>query len=212
METQKNYAKYEEIIAYLQNSGAPKNILEGVKKINEQSINDPLTGLSNRGYLETRLKEEVANSERYGTHLSVIILDTDYFKNINDTYGHQAGDDVLKSLSNYFKGVTRKRLIRYGDIIGRYGGEEFLILLPHTKKEKAYLIAERIRKDIENQKIKIKDNEDKEKNIKVTLSIGISELSDLIDKTEPTELIKRADKALYQAKEEGRNRTKIYSM
>lgn len=205
MKSQTNIAGYEEIMTYLENSGASKRVLEGFKEINDNSIRDPLTGLSNRGYLEHRLKEEIANSKRHKTHLSAILMDIDYFKKVNDTYGHHAGDTVLENVADYLK----NEILREGDTVVRYGGEEFLILLPHTEKEKAYIVAERIRKDIENKKIKIEDNKSIKKDIKITFSLGVSELSDIVNKTDSgNELIKKADEALYKAKEEGRNRVK----
>ena len=137
-----NYANYEEIVEYLKDSGAPKEIFEGLKRINSLSINDSLTRIPNRGYLECRIEEEIANVGRHNTDLSAILIDIDYFKKINDTYGHSAGDEVLKNLSDYLKDAQRK-----GDVVGRYGGEEFLILLPHTAKEDAFKVAERIRED-----------------------------------------------------------------
>ncbi len=164
---------------------------------------DALTGFYNRHQLEERMKQEIASSRRQKTTLCAIMTDIDFFKNVNDTYGHAAGDLVLKTVSK----VIRSQLREY-DIAGRYGGEEFVILLPFTKIEEAKMVAERLRKSIEEKIIDIsKVNIDAgKKEIQVTISLGVYQL-----KTEdkPEDLIKNADKALYKAKQTGRNKVVI---
>lgn len=166
---------------------------------------DALTGFYNRRQLEERIKQETAKAKRQKTPLCAIMTDIDFFKRVNDIYGHAAGDLVLKTVSK----TIRSQLREY-DIAGRYGGEEFVILLPFTKTDEAVMVAERLRKAIENKKIDIsKVNLDTpNKIINVTISSGIYELknSDAADK-----LLKKADKALYEAKETGRNKVVVNS-
>lgn len=163
---------------------------------------DALTGFYNRRQLEERIKQETASAKRQKTSLCAIMADIDYFKKVNDTYGHAAGDLVLKTVSK----IMRSQLREY-DIAARYGGEEFAILLPFTNEEEAAMVAERLRKSVENKVIDIsKANSDiKEKNIQVTISLGIYKFNGKDD-----DLLKNADKALYQAKETGRNKVVIY--
>lgn len=165
---------------------------------------DALTGFYNRHQLEERIKQEVSSAKRQTRSLCTIMTDIDYFKNVNDTYGHAAGDLVLKTISNVIK-----HQLRDYDIAGRYGGEEFVIILPFTKLSEAQMVASRLRKAVENTQIDIsKINPDiQEKNINVTISLGISEFN--FEDNEKT-LLQKADKALYKAKENGRNRAEIY--
>ncbi len=164
---------------------------------------DALTGFYNRHQLEERIKQEVSNAKRQHAPLCGIMTDIDFFKNVNDTYGHAVGDLVLKTIAK----IIRSQLREY-DIAGRYGGEEFSILLPFTKINEAQMVAERLRKSIENKVIDIsKINPDADvKTIKVTLSLGIYEIKE-DDKDD--DLMKKADKALYKAKETGRNKVVI---
>ena len=161
---------------------------------------DALTGFYNRRQLEERIKQEVANAKRQKAPLCGIMTDIDFFKSVNDTYGHAVGDLVLKTIAKVIRGQLREY-----DIAGRYGGEEFSILLPFTKINEAQMVAERLRKSIENKVIDIsKINPESEvKTIKVTLSLGVYEIKES-DKDE--DLLKKADKALYQAKNTGRNK------
>ena len=163
---------------------------------------DALTGFYNRRQLDERIKQEFSSSQRQKTPLCAIMTDIDYFKKVNDTYGHAVGDIVLKTVSK----VIRSQLREY-DIAGRYGGEEFALLLPFTKLNEAKMVAERLRDSIEKTTIDISEinTESNVKEISVTISLGIYELKDS-DKEE--DLLKNADKALYQAK--GRNRVIIY--
>ena len=164
---------------------------------------DALTGFYNRHQLEERIKQEVSNAKRQHAPLCGIMTDIDYFKNVNDTYGHTVGDLVLKTIAKVIRGQLREY-----DIAGRYGGEEFSILLPFTKINEAQMVAERLRQTVENKVINISklvpDSEIKD--IKITLSLGIYEIKE--DDNED-DLIKKADKALYQAKNTGRNKVVI---
>ena len=155
---------------------------------------DALTGFYNRRQLEERIKQEVASAKRRKSDLCAIMTDIDFFKSVNDTYGHAVGDLVLKTVSRVIKNHLREY-----DIAGRYGGEEFLLLLPHTKFEEAKVVAERLRKAIEEKKIDISKLNSNVENINVTISLGVSQYKN-------DEFLINADKALYNAKNNGRNR------
>lgn len=165
---------------------------------------DALTGFNNRRQLEERIKQEVSSAKRQKRNLCAIMTDVDFFKSANDTYGHAVGDLVLKTIAR----VIKMQLRDY-DIAGRYGGEEFSIILPYTKLSEAQMVAERLRKAVEKTKIDIsKVNSDvTEKNIGVTISLGVAEYSPEDDENT---LLQKADKALYKAKENGRNRVESY--
>lgn len=166
------------------------------KKIEALSVTDPLTQLFNRLKIEDVFKLEIERANRYKKPLSVIIVDIDYFKLVNDTYGHDIGDEVLKSISKILK-----ENIRSTDTLGRWGGEEFIILVPETNKDQTTLLAEKIRISIEIYKFsKIKN---------LTASFGVSSFTQ--DDTKES-LIKKADNALYKAKEMGRNRVESFSI
>lgn len=163
---------------------------------------DALTGFYNRRQLDERIKQEISGSIRQNTPLCAIMTDIDHFKNINDTYGHAVGDLVLKTVSQ----VMRRQLREY-DVAGRYGGEEFAILLPFTKLKEAKMVAERLRKSIQNCKIDISEIIPDSDKINVTISIGIYEFQSTDNEQD---LLINADKALYEAKDNGRNRVIIY--
>lgn len=174
-----------------------------VRKENEKwlkylATTDELTGLKNRRYFFERGQEEVRRSKRYQEPLTLIIFDIDHFKAINDNYGHDAGDKVLIQLAQ-----TLSPLMREHDILGRHGGEEFTILLPHTPKEGAALVAERVRYQIEKNVMELDDDQQ----IRYTISLGVAQLDDTISTFDS--LINTADKALYEAKETGRNRVVV---
>jgi diguanylate cyclase (GGDEF)-like protein len=158
-------------------------------KTEEQAIRDSMTGLYNHQYIVSRLDEEIGRSERYHTPLSIIIVDLDHFKKINDTFGHLMGDTVLKQVSKVIKSQCRNV-----DKIGRYGGDEFLVILPETSMENASKLATRLRDSI--QKLKF------DQPVEVTISQGIAGYEQ--DET-TNALIERADKNLYEAKHSGRN-------
>jgi len=167
------------------------------ERVRHMSVHDPLTNLFNRKMLFDRLEEEISRSERSEKPLSMAMIDIDYFKKINDSYGHMAGDMVLKELSKLLKSSVRKI-----DTVARFGGEEFTILLPGATIENGVTVMERIRLSIEKHPFPI----DEEGNtISITISIGGSTLYPA-DHVNKTTLIKAADEALYQAKVNGRNR------
>ncbi len=159
---------------------------------------DSLTGLYNRGQFDNRLKQEIATAKRTDSNLCCIMLDIDFFKKINDTYGHATGDFALKEVS---KVITQQ--IRENDIASRYGGEEFVILLPFTTIDEAKAVAERIRKKIEEKEFKTKDGTILHITISLGLSIFTPEKNNINFQDE-------ADKALYQAKHNGRNQLIIF--
>lgn len=165
---------------------------------------DALTGLNNRRQFEIRLNQEFATAKRKNKKLCCMMTDIDYFKKINDTYGHIAGDIVLKKVAS----IIESQLREY-DTASRYGGEEFCILLPYTTIEEAKFVAERLRKKVESEKIDIQQVYSNQKEIQVTISIGVSEFNEHTILT-PKDLYKKADEALYQAKEQGRNRVVLY--
>ncbi len=155
---------------------------------------DELTGLNNRRAFFSDGEKLFNQAKRYAHPFTLIMLDIDYFKKINDTYGHAAGDDVLESLAN-----TLRDQVREVDIIGRLGGEEFAIILPETKLTDAFLMAERLRVAIENIKVSSEKG-----NINVTASFGISVYSQ--ESASLEDILNKADDSLYQAKRNGRNR------
>ena len=165
---------------------------------------DALTGLNNRRQFEIRLNQEFATAKRKNKKLCCMMTDIDYFKKINDTYGHIAGDIVLKKVAS----IIESQLREY-DTASRYGGEEFCILLPYTTIEEAKFVAERLRKKVESEKIDISQAYSEQKEVQVTISIGVSEFNEHTILT-PKDLYKKADEALYQAKEQGRNRVILY--
>lgn len=162
---------------------------------------DALTNLNNRRQFETRLKQEISIAKRQNNPLCAMMIDIDFFKKVNDTYGHAAGDEVLREVATIIK-----KILRESDIPSRYGGEEFAILLPFTHLENAKNVGERLRKAVENTVIPIHQDDNEQKiDIKVTISMGISEF----DNAETGEILfERADKALYEAKKNGRNQVR----
>ena len=170
--------------------------IEGLnKKLEVISRVDGLTGLNNRRYWQERFELEYKLAFRTNKAACVIILDIDHFKNVNDTYGHQAGDAVIKEIAKVIKDSIRET-----DISGRYGGEEFVAILPETNAENATIVAERIRALAESTVIS-HDGLD----ISVTISIGISQFS--VEYLTAMQWLEAADGALYEAKQRGRNRT-----
>ncbi len=172
-----------------------EQLRNSVKTSIEMSITDSLTGLYNRRYLETHLTHLIEHSTNRGKTLSVISLDVDYFKAINDTFGHDSGDVVLQELAGRMRQMTRNV-----DLNCRIGGEEFLMVLPNTDSLSAERIAERVRRSVAAKPF----NEKSGQPIQVTISAGIASLVGADDSLQ--KLLKRADLALYRAKREGRNR------
>lgn len=161
------------------------------------ALHDPLTGLYNVRYFYFRLSEEYANVGRTRSPLSLLIIDLDYFKKINDTYGHPAGDEVLKAIAN---SISRSR--RVNETVARVGGEEFVLLLPNCPLVKAVQVAERVRNTIKEERIVLSDGIE----LKVTASIGVATTEDFTPGGEK-KLYSCADSALYRAKRNGRDLT-----
>jgi diguanylate cyclase (GGDEF)-like protein len=164
-----------------------------VAQANEISLVDALTFLPNRRRIIRELQDEVLRAERYGTKLSISMADVDLFKNVNDTYGHLSGDEVLRHI-----GYTLREHIRHPDIAGRYGGEEFLILLPNTASAEAGEQAERLCKYVRETKVNANNHL-----ISVTISIGVAQFQRGVDTWDT--LLNRADNAMYDAKKKGRD-------
>lgn len=164
------------------------------EKIQELAITDGLTGIYVRRHFLERLGEEMPRAKKHSLKLSMLMVDLDHFKRCNDTYGHLVGDIVLKEIAKIMK-----EHIRQVDLLGRYGGEEFVIALPDTDKGSAAHVADRIRQSVEKHRFKAYDE-----TITMTISIGVATYPD--DGSDVTVLIDRADQALYKAKAEGRNK------
>ena len=171
-----------------------KKLSEAQIHLKQVSITDELTGLRNRRYIFERLDEEFERARRSGHPLSLIMLDIDHFKKINDTHGHLFGDIVLQVVAARIKVSLRKH-----DLVGRAGGEEFLVICPESSLEDTLVVAERIRKVVNDEVIGNEVND-----VRVALSAGVTDLRDADKNFE--KLFARADSALYKAKEQGRNR------
>ncbi|WP_038889757.1 GGDEF domain-containing protein [Vibrio campbellii] len=174
------------------------HLRETNQHLSEISRKDGLTGLFNRAYWEQSLKEEFAQLKVIEGASSLVIFDIDHFKKVNDTYGHHTGDEVIRRTSSLLRKTARS-----SDICGRFGGEEFTVLLPHTNQEQANYFAERLRKRIEQEIVKVE-----EFLINYTISIGVCEYKSYFESH--TQWLKSADAALYRAKESGRNQTCNY--
>ena len=180
------------------------NKLDVIKKINfmysqtrYMSVTDPLTGLYNRRHFEDNLEREFLRAVRYDNNLSFAIIDVDFFKKVNDTYGHSCGDYVLKEVAYLILQTFRKT-----DMVFRYGGEEFAVIITETPIEKAVIPLERLRKSISEYPFSYNGTK-----IKVTVSIGVSEVNKQTESVH--QLFENADKALYKAKENGRNKISL---
>jgi diguanylate cyclase (GGDEF)-like protein len=169
------------------------------QKLLEMNMKDGLTGVFNRRFMEAKLEEECKRSMRYGCHFSVIMFDIDYFKKVNDGYGHQCGDLILKLISSRIAGIVRDV-----DYLARYGGEEFCCLLPETDINAALQVAERFRVSVMEL-----ESDFEGATVKVTISLGVAALNEKV--CSPELLLKKADEALYRAKREGRNRVVVMS-
>jgi diguanylate cyclase (GGDEF)-like protein len=177
---------------------------EANRKLERLATVDELTGLFNRRRFYEVFQVELENFKRYDNRFSIIMADIDKFKQVNDTYGHEAGDRILQEISGVLSSNARK-----GDTVARFGGEEFILLLPMTAKEGAHLFAEKIRQEIEKIRITLASGS----SIRVTASFGISDVSMLEMLSEEIyrqRIITLADQALYKAKETGRNKTVVY--
>lgn len=172
--------------------------------LKRQSVTDELTGLYNRKYLHHRLEAEMSRAKRYGTQLSCLSIDIDFFKTVNDMYGYDWGDVLLKKIAQMLEALVRKE-----DILTRYGDEEFILILPNTSEDNAYIFAERFRRDIEKMEF-IPANE--EERHPITISGGISSYPFLenVDENVNT-IIRYAEHALYAAKKHGKNQIVEFS-
>ena len=179
--------------------------LQVLEKQKEQlqylAITDDLTKLHNRRYFFTTLANEWKRSERYKRSLSIILFDIDHFKQFNDTHGHAIGDEVLKHVADIIKLTVREI-----DTVARFGGEEFMVLLPETDLDTAIGIAERIRREVDSKDF----NHPVIENLSVTISGGISTKCDEKGAMNPDGMIRQADMAMYKAKQGGRNRVEAY--
>ncbi|MCL2473506.1 MAG: PleD family two-component system response regulator, partial [Alphaproteobacteria bacterium] len=180
VKSQLRHKKYYEILR----SGVEQNIMF--------SFVDPLTSAFNRRYLDAHLPRALQMSKTQKKPLSMLMLDIDFFKKINDTYGHGTGDEVIRSVSGYIANSTRP-----SDFLVRMGGEEFVVVMPETRLDDAFKVADRIRRNIEKDKVTHEGNA-----VEVTVSIGVAEAS---ESSSVESLFEAADKALYMAKEGGRN-------
>ena len=172
-------------------------LLEATRRL---SITDELTQLYNFRHFQNRFKNEFQRAKRYAHNLSLLMCDIDYFKNYNDTNGHEAGNEILKKVAEIMTDTARDV-----DLIARYGGEEFVLVLIETNKENANLFAERLRQKIEKKNF---PNQEKQPNGNLTITIGVAGFPE--DAATAGELIERADEALYRGKEQGRNKVVIY--
>jgi diguanylate cyclase (GGDEF)-like protein len=195
-----------ELIARLNAGNRILELEKTLKKANEKikrlSITDPLTGCLNRSYMMKSLNKEIKRAIRYNHPLSLIFCDIDHFKKVNDSYGHQVGDRVLREFSTCLLGMIRADI----DWIIRYGGEEFLMVLPETTPKNAYLLAENIRITIAQRKIKVKKNV-----IHLTASFGVMgfDMCSMNQNISIDSMIKLADSNLYVSKTQGRNRVTV---
>ncbi|MEA3313373.1 MAG: GGDEF domain-containing protein [Caldisericota bacterium] len=175
------------------------NLQSEIERLKKISFIDAATGIYNKRYLQIRLGEEFARARRYGFPLSSIFIDIDDFKSINDAYGHIAGDRLLKEVASVLEGLCRSE-----DVLVRFGGEEFVVLMSDTGGPEAVALAERIRKKIEGHLFFCGDIE-----ISVSISLGVSTLNngDFEYVSDPEELICIADRAMYMVKQNGKNNT-----
>jgi diguanylate cyclase (GGDEF)-like protein len=165
------------------------------------AFRDPMTDLSNYRYFEQRLSDDLSRAKRYAQEVTVIIIDIDYFKKFNDTYGHKAGDSLLKQF-----GQVLKSCLRDSDLPARYGGEEFIVICPGTSNEEAMIVADRIRTAVESSEFDLVESLVVEKvHAKITVSLGTASFPN--HATNPADLVRQADRSLYLAKHLGRNMT-----
>ncbi|MFH1217850.1 MAG: diguanylate cyclase [Pseudomonadota bacterium] len=174
---------------------ANSELLEANKQLEKLSTTDALTGLANRRYFLECFAAEYERAKRYRHHLSILIIDVDFFKKVNDTYGHICGDVVLKRTARLLK-----KNVRGTDLVARYGGEEIVVLLPETDNEQALVIAEKLRRDVASQRILCEGSP-----LSITVSIGVATQPET-NFGEAEQLFNAADQALYKAKNDGRNK------
>ncbi|HEX8172726.1 MAG TPA: GGDEF domain-containing protein [Thermoanaerobaculia bacterium] len=199
-ESESRYRELEQRMLLLQRENL--DLVVRNRALSEVSTRDTLTGLFNRWYVIEKIDSEINRALRHGSPMSVLMLDIDHFKRINDTYGHAAGDQVLQTI-----GKLLRDSCRVYDVPGRYGGEEFCIVLPETRLGNTTVVAERIRQRLASTEVTCGDAA-----ITVTASIGIAGM-DTVESVEvlsPAALLDRADRALYSAKTRGRNRVEMW--
>lgn len=198
------YARVAELQRRIEHLEGENRELKSVNQmLAEVSARDPLTGLYNRWFVIDKMDAEINRALRHGSPLALLMLDLDHFKEVNDTFGHAAGDEVLKSVARLLR-----ESCRVYDVPGRYGGEEFCILLPDLDPGKSPMVAERIRQRLEMTETAVGGRA-----VVVTASIGVAgiESADGEPLLSPAALIERADRALYSAKHRGRNRVEIWN-
>jgi len=162
----------------------------------KQATTDRMSGLFSHHFFEKTLEEEMERARRYKSTFSLVMFDIDHFKEVNDAHGHLQGDRVLKEISRYII-----KSIRQVDFAARYGGEEFAIILPAVSMQGALMVAERLRKGVEKRKFQ----SDSDEPLHITISLGVTEFDPEANYA-PSEIVREADRALYQSKEMGRNR------
>ena len=172
---------------------------EVLVQLYEASVRDGLTGMFNRRHLADRLSQEIAYAVRHGTGVCALLLDIDHFKQVNDTHGHLAGDEVLRRVA-----ALVGEQIRREDLLARYGGEEFVLVIREVPLASARLLAERVRVAVERMEVPYEH-----KTLRLTVSIGVASLASCGADRTPTRLLGLADEALYRAKETGRNRVEV---
>lgn len=199
-ETDARARSAEDRIAHLERENL--DLLMQHRVLEEISARDSLTGLYNRWFVMEKIESEMNRALRHGAPMSVLMLDLDHFKNVNDSFGHSAGDEVLKSV-----GQVLRESCRVYDVPGRYGGEEFCIVLPETRLGNTQNVAERIRARLAQTQLAVGGN-----SISVTASIGVAALESVSNEgiVSAASLIERADRALYAAKSHGRNRVELW--
>lgn len=191
----------QELVVRVKNMLKIKELRDKLKTL---STTDELTGLHNRRYLLERMEQEISRAKRYSTPLSLLLFDLDFFKVVNDIYGYEWGDVLLRSIADKLK-----QLIRKEDIITRYGDEEFIVVLPNTSEDNAFLFAERFRKDIEKMEFIPAGEEERHP---ITISGGIATFPCLPDTEEDANtIIRYAEHALYNAKKRGKNKIVQFS-
>jgi diguanylate cyclase (GGDEF)-like protein len=199
-ESEARYEELEQRMLSLQRENL--DLVVKNRMLSEVSTRDALTGLYNRWFVIEKIESEMNRSLRHGSPMSVLMLDVDHFKRVNDTWGHGAGDQVLQGI-----GKLLRDSCRVYDVPGRYGGEEFCVVLPETKPGNTTVVAERIRSRLEATALPCGET-----SIAVTASIGIAglDVSEGSELLSPSALIDRADRALYSAKNRGRNRVEMW--
>ncbi len=192
-----------ELVARVNTQLRVKELHEALQEKNRQlqelANKDGLTNLYNHRYLQEQLLKEIDRAKRYDLTLSFVLVDIDHFKHFNDTYGHQTGDVILKTL-----GELLLKIVRDSDMAARYGGEEFALILPHTNFTTARETAERLRKTVESYDFEVDNNQ-----LQITISLGLACFPHETIETSK-DLVESADKALYTAKNNGRNRVEMY--